>query len=87
MRHPACIIVATGNTKGQGASPKYISANRQDSATLDRFACNFIDIDYDPAIEDAVCGSQELADAVREVRRLSEVHGIKGAVFSYRCAD
>ena len=59
MRHPACIIVATGNTKGQGASPKYISANRQDSATLDRFACNFIDIDYDPAIEDAVCGSAE----------------------------
>lgn len=85
MRHPACIIVATGNTKGQGASPKYISANRQDSATLDRFACNFIDIDYDPAIEDAVCGSSELADAVREVRRLADVHGIKGAVFSYRC--
>lgn len=85
LRHPASIIIATGNTKGQGASQKYSAANKQDSATLDRFAGHFIDIDYDPAIEDAVCGSQELANAIRTVRSLADQHQIKGAVFSYRC--
>ena len=85
LRHPAAIIIATGNTKGQGASPKYSAANKQDAATLDRFAMNFIDIDYDPAIENSLCKSSELVDAIREVRRLSEAHSIKGAVFSYRC--
>lgn len=84
MRHPACIIIATGNTKGQGASPKYTAANKQDSATLDRFAGNFIDIDYDPAIEEAICANPELLDALRTIRRLGDKHQIKGCVVSYR---
>ncbi len=84
MRHPACIIIATGNTKGQGASPKYTAANKQDSATLDRFAGNFIDIDYDPAIEEAICANPELLDALRNIRRLGDKHQIKGCVVSYR---
>jgi hypothetical protein len=84
MRHPACIIIATGNTKGQGASPKYTAANRQDSATLDRFAGNFIDIDYDPSIEEALCANSELLEAMRNIRRLGDKHQIKGCVVSYR---
>lgn len=84
MRHPACIIIATGNTKGQGASPKYTAANKQDSATLDRFAGNFIDIDYDPSIEEALCANPELLKAMRNIRRLGDKHQIKGCVVSYR---
>lgn len=84
MRHPACIIIATGNTKGQGASPKYTAANKQDSATLDRFAGNFIDIDYDPSIEEALCANPQLLKAMRNIRKLGDKHQIKGCVVSYR---
>tara|TARA_B110000858_G_scaffold47556_2_gene54820 strand:+ start:995 stop:3040 length:2046 start_codon:yes stop_codon:yes gene_type:complete len=85
LRHPAAIVIATGNTKGQGRSQKYSAANAQDGATLDRFAMRFIDIDYDPAIEEAICGDSELVEAIRAVRKLSNQHEIKGAIFSYRC--
>ena len=85
MRHPAAVVIATGNTKGQGRSQKYSAANAQDGATLDRFAMRFIDIDYDPAIEEAICGDSGLVEAIRAVRKLSNQHEIKGAIFSYRC--
>ena len=45
----------------------------------------FIDIDYDPAIEEAICGDSGLVSAIRKVRKLANQHEIKGAIFSYRC--
>lgn len=85
MRHPQCVVIATGNTRGMGASPTYSASQKQDGASLDRFACHFMDIDYDSNLEDALCGSVSLSNAIREMRRLAEVHKIHGVVLSYRC--
>lgn len=85
VRHPQCVVIATGNTRGMGASPTYSASQKQDGASLDRFACHFMDIDYDSNLEDALCGSVSLSNAIREMRRLAEVHKIHGVVLSYRC--
>lgn len=36
-RHPDCIIIAAGNTWGNGATAKFIGRNKLDGASLDRF--------------------------------------------------
>tara|TARA_R100000231_G_scaffold34814_1_gene30742 strand:+ start:3042 stop:5078 length:2037 start_codon:yes stop_codon:yes gene_type:complete len=84
LRHSSTVFVGTANTMGQGSDPKYNAANTQDSATLDRFAGQFVKIDYSKAIENAVAGSVAFADKFREVRRLANEHEISRVVISYR---
>lgn len=36
-RHPDCVIIACGNTWGNGATAKFIGRNKLDGASLDRF--------------------------------------------------
>lgn len=45
-RHPECIIVATSNTFGNGASRQYVANNQLDASTIDRFVGATIEIDY-----------------------------------------
>lgn len=84
VRHPACVIVGTANTKGNGGSGKYSATRQQDGATLDRFTGRKIHIDYDPAIEDSIAGSAELAQKFRDMRSAFEAHGLDEAIISYR---
>jgi MoxR-like ATPase len=46
-RHPDCIIVATSNTFGNGASRQYVANNQLDASTIDRFVGGILEVDYD----------------------------------------
>lgn len=48
-RHPDFVLVAAGNTYGQGADRQYVGRQQLDAATLDRFAV--LDWEYDPTLE------------------------------------
>ena len=45
-RHPDCIIIATSNTFGAGASRQYVANNQLDASTIDRFIGGIIEVDY-----------------------------------------
>ncbi|NBK96471.1 MAG: AAA family ATPase [Erysipelotrichia bacterium] len=46
QRHPDCIIIATSNTFGAGASRQYVANNQLDASTIDRFIGGIIEVDY-----------------------------------------
>lgn len=45
-RNPECIIIATSNTFGSGASRQYVANNQLDASTIDRFIGGIIEVDY-----------------------------------------
>lgn len=49
MRHPDCVLVATANTLGGGATMAYVGRNKLDAALLNRFP--FIEWPYDSVFE------------------------------------
>jgi len=81
-RHPRCVVIATANTRGNGANDDYTASHAQSLASLDRFAAGFVDVDFDPAIEDALAPS--IADDIRALRILAKERRCRRVVFSYR---
>ena len=77
--HPDFRCLAAGNTLGRGADGLYVAANALDASTLNRFV--FVDMDYDPAIEDAI--DKEAAEFVRVMRKSASLAGLD-IVLSYR---
>ena len=66
---PNFYCVAAGNTNGQGATDEYCGRYKMDESSRDRFA--FVDIDYDPEIEEGICGGhKDVLDFVRELRSI-----------------
>ena len=64
---PNFYCVAAGNTNGQGATDEYCGRYKMDESSRDRFA--FVDIDYNPEIEEGICnGHTDVLDFVRELR-------------------
>lgn len=64
---PNFYCVAAGNTNGQGATDEYCGRYKMDESSRDRFA--FVDIDYNPEIEEGICGGHtDVLDFVRELR-------------------
>lgn len=64
---PNFYCVAAGNTNGQGATDEYCGRYKMDESSRDRFA--FVDIDYNPEIEEGICnGHKDVLDFVRELR-------------------
>lgn len=53
-RHKDTYIVCTANTFGTGATAMYVGRTRLDTATLDRFVCATIEVDYDRDLEDRI---------------------------------
>lgn len=53
-RHKDFVLIAAGNTYGQGADRQYVGRQQIDAATLDRFA--FLGWTYDPTLEAAWAG-------------------------------
>lgn len=75
-------VVAAGNTFGLGATYQYVGRNQLDAASLDRFA--IVEIDYSPAIEEAVGqGNTELVMFCRDFRKAAEKAG-QQVIVSYR---
>lgn len=80
--NPNCIIIAAGNTYGQGADYSYVGRNQLDAASLDRFG--FVEMGYDPRIEESLArGDKELLGFCRELRVAFKEAGISIPV-SYR---
>lgn len=65
-------FVACGNTNGRGGGSEYVRSILDD-ATLNRFV--FMEISYDPKIEDAIAGSEALAKFTRALRDAAESTG------------
>lgn len=67
-RHPECIIIATSNTFGNGASRQYVANNQLDASTIDRFIGGIIEVNYSVEYE-----SQYDTDVVNYVWKLREI--------------
>lgn len=78
-------VIAAGNTFGTGADIEYTGRFQLDGASLDRFAV--IEIDYSPAIENAlVDGDTNLLEFVRTFRKVTYKAGIR-CIASYRTIE
>ena len=83
--HPDFRVISAGNTFGTGADIEYTGRFQLDGASLDRFAV--IEIDYSPAIEDALAdGDTALLEFVRTFRKVTYKAGIK-CIASYRTIE
>ena len=72
---PNFYCVAAGNTNGQGATDEYCRRYKMDESSRDRFA--FVDIDYNPEIEEGICnGHADVLDFVRELRGICKTQRI-----------
>ena len=74
-RDPDCIIIATSNTYGFGGDRTYTANNQLDGATIDRFACGFIDVDYSSEYENKY--DLEVVRYVRKMRKVIETNGMR----------
>lgn len=83
--NPNFRVIAAGNTVGTGADIEYTGRFQLDASSLDRFA--LIEIDYSPAIEEAVTnGNTELCKFARMFRKITSETGIR-CLFSYRSME
>jgi len=83
--HPDFRVIAAGNTVGTGADIEYTGRYQLDASSLDRFA--LIEINYSPAIEEAVTnGNAELCKFARTFREITNSVGIR-RLFSYRSME
>jgi len=83
FRHPRCVVYATANTRGDGATRDYTASHTASLAFLDRFAGARLEVDFDPAIEEAIA-SPEIVRRIREMRRVAEEQRMSRTVLSYR---
>lgn len=83
--HPNFRVISAGNTVGTGADIEYTGRFQLDAASLDRFA--LINIDYSPAIENAVTNNNSaLCQFARSFRKITEKSGIK-CLCTYRALE
>lgn len=89
-RNPDCVLIAAGNTNGEGATADYTGRERQDAASLNRF--HFLRVDYDTDLEKrlalAYAGDERRANIVLEARdkarSVKNKRRLLGAFFSTR---
>lgn len=60
-KHKDFVCIAAANTFGNGSNAMYSGRNAMDGATLDRFRCGIIEMDYSPAVEEAIIDAEVLA--------------------------
>lgn len=82
-KHPDFRCIAAGNTNGEGATDQYCGRYQMDESSRDRFA--FVEIDYCPEIEEAICkGHDDVLEFVRELRNACACAHVP-IVLGYRC--
>lgn len=74
-RHPNCIIVATSNTYGGGASRQYVANNQLDASTIDRFIGGIIEVNYSEEYESQY--DKEVVDYVHDLRHLIKEYDLR----------
>lgn len=83
--NPNFRVIAAGNTIGTGADIEYNGRYQLDAASLDRFA--LIEINYSPAIEEAVTdGDKDIIDFAHAVRKAATDCGIH-CLCTYRAME
>lgn len=88
-RHKDFMVVATGNTYGQGGSLRYVGTNKMNGAGLDRFT--FVNIPTDEMLEKAICDgispehSAKVIPIVRKARANCDKYALDYMV-TPRCA-
>lgn len=75
-RHPDSIIIAAGNTWGNGATSDFVGRNRLDGAIRSRFPVR-LSWDYDEDLETAICGNPQWAARVQRARWKARQAGLK----------
>ena len=75
-RHADCIIIATGNTWGLGATAEYVGRSKIDAAFLSRFPVR-IAWDYDETLERNISGNIAFAARVQTARAKARAAGLK----------
>lgn len=75
-RHADCVILASANTWGLGATAEYVGRSKIDAAFLDRFGVRF-DWQYDTALEVAISGHEGFARRVIAARERARQAGLK----------
>jgi hypothetical protein len=75
-RHPDSIIIAAGNTWGNGATAEFVGRNRLDGAIKSRFPVR-ISWGYDEALERDISGNVEWAKRVQRARANAVKAGVK----------
>ena len=75
QRHPDCIIIATSNTFGAGASRQYVANNQLDASTIDRFIGGIIEVDY--SIEYEMQYDLEVVEHVHFLREVCQKYDIR----------
>ena len=71
-KHADCYLICAANTFGSGADAVYVGRNQLDGATLSRFACGVIPVDYDRELEGLLCNSTPLKTIVWKLRDLCQ---------------
>ena len=61
-RHQDFVLCIVGNTWGIGADRMYVGRSQLDTAFLDRFAINTLEIDYDKRLEAVLCPDSDLLE-------------------------
>lgn len=74
-RHPECIIIATSNTYGSGASRQYVSNNALDASTIDRFAGGILKVDYDKNYESQF--DKEVVSYIETLREVIKLNNLR----------
>jgi cobaltochelatase CobS len=69
-RHPDFVVIAAGNTFGNGADRQFVGRLQLDAATLDRFA--FIEMGYDRAVESGIARAEFEAHGGTEPAQLDD---------------
>jgi MoxR-like ATPase len=75
-RHPDSIIIAAGNTWGNGATAEFVGRNRLDGAIKSRFPVR-ISWGYDEKLERDISGNIEWAIRVQKARANAQKAGVK----------
>lgn len=75
-KHNDTVLICAANTYGTGATRQYVGRNQLDAATLDRFACTTVEIDYDKRLEESIArsilGDDGLLKKIWAVRKVIE---------------
>lgn len=74
-RHKDCIIIATSNTFGNGASRQYVANNQLDASTIDRFVGATIEIDYSEEYESQY--DKEVVTYVKQLRNCIKINSLR----------
>ena len=81
-RHPDCVIIATGNTAGMGATAEYNTAQKQDASARTRFV--FLEWQIDEALESGIASNAEWCATVQSYRKAARAANVRGFDVSTR---